>query len=863
MPNPSLSPAGGAYNTPQSVTITGASGAEIHYTTNGVDPTTSDPVIASGGTVSVGMPMTVKARAWMTGWTPSGVTAASFNFQVAVPALSPGSGSYVGSLPVSVSTITTGATLRYRTDGAEPTESDPVVTSGALTVEQSGTIRVKGFLSGWVPSSSAEGTYWINQGTAASPTLSPAPGTFTAAQTVTLTTSITGGLIRYTTDGTEPGFDSPGYAAPVSVTATTVLKARAFGPDMTGSASAGGLYRIDLGTVDPPRFSPGAGTYPTTRVVTLASETSGAFIHYRLDGVDPTQADPALTSGSTLVIDQNAHLKARAYKAGTPASVVRAAEYRVTGGAAVGANHTVALKADGTVWTWGRNDFGAFGDPLAAGGEVRTVPRRVGGIADVVAVAAGTSHTIALKRDGTVWAWGRNAQGEVGDGTATQRDAPVQALALSDVVAIASGSSHGLALKRDGTVWAWGSDGVRAYGSTPQQMTGVRGAVSVAAGTNFSFALQSDGLASGTLWSWGKNQTGTLGDGTTLDRTSPVAVLQAVTRMSGGNFHAFAVKSSGDLFSWGLNNASQLGASGADRSRPAAVAGMTSVTLTSAGPHFGLAGKADGTVWCWGDNGWGKLGDGTGVQTRPSPVQTGVSSPLTLSASGTGSHGAAVRADGTLSTWGKNDVGALGDGTTVTNATPKPVPNFMLVSSDTDRDGLTAAEEAQLGTDPNNADTNGDGVLDGAADDVGLSATNTDMDLDGVTNSVERTAGRIPSRRTPTTTVWPTGPTAGRSIRRVPRARLIRLTRPLRRSRWTSRSARYPSHKPLWPTNDPRNPARAVHPSLPSFAINHLRVLDARRQSLEQKRRHSTVGYASPAEHERRYAGTHRAPVLA
>jgi hypothetical protein len=107
-------------------------------------------------------------------------------------------------------------------------------------------------------------------------------------------------------------------------------------------------------------------------------------------------------------------------------------------------------------------------------------------------------------------------------------------------------------------------------------------------------------------------------------------------------------------------------------------------------------------------------------------------------------HAAAVKPDGTLWTWGKNDTGTLGDGTLATNGTPKPVPNFTLVLDDADGDGLSAAQEAALGTNPNSADTNGDGIPDSAALGLGLSATNTDMDGDGATNAAERTAGTNP-----------------------------------------------------------------------------------------------------------------------
>jgi hypothetical protein len=172
------------------------------------------------------------------------------------------------------------------------------------------------------------------------------------------------------------------------------------------------------------------------------------------------------------------------------------------------------------------------------------------------------------------------------------------------------------------------------------------------------------------------------------------------------------------------------------------------VAITSGSQH-GIALKADGRVWSWGYNGQGQLGDLTGT-SRTLPTESFITDVLAISTSGElSSHSAAVRSDGSLWTWGKNDAGELGDGTTVTNVTPKPVPGFSLASTalwalDSDGDGLLNSEELGLGTDGRKVDTNGDGIPDGAAVKAGLSATNTDMDGDGVSNSVEAERGTDP-----------------------------------------------------------------------------------------------------------------------
>src|SRR5262249_32940800 len=141
--------------------------------------------------------------------------------------------------------------------------------------------------------------------------------------------------------------------------------------------------------------------------------------------------------------------------------------------------------------------------------------------------------------------------------------------------------------------------------------------------------------------------------------------------------------------------------------------------------------------------GYGQLGDQTGT-THNVPVAAAISNAIAIASGSVANHSAALVSDGTLWTWGRNDLGQLGDGTRATNVTPKPVPNFMVRFIDSDRDGLSDAEEAQLGTDPHNADTNGDGISDAEAIKLGISATNMDMDGDGVSNAAERAAGTNP-----------------------------------------------------------------------------------------------------------------------
>jgi alpha-tubulin suppressor-like RCC1 family protein len=374
-----------------------------------------------------------------------------------------------------------------------------------------------------------------------------------------------------------------------------------------------------------------------------------------------------------------------------------------------GMYHTVALNGDGTVWAWGHNECGQLGDgtttdrstPVQVKG-----PGGVGFLTGVAAVAVGGNHTVALKDDGTVWAWGDNYYGQLGDGTTTNRHTPVQAKGpggagfLSAVAAVTGGMWHTIALKSDGTVWTFGyneygqlGDGTTTSRSTPVQVTGPGGAgflagvSAVAGGVFFTIALKSDG----TVWAWGRNPYGQLGDGTVTDRNTPVQVtgpggvgfLSGVAAVAGGENHTIALKSNGTVWAWGRNQDGQLGdGTTTDRSTPVQVkgpggAGFLSGVAAVAGGHWHtIAVKPDGTAWAWGNND-GTFGDGTAMD-RNTPVQVkgpGGTGFLTEVASVAGgmSHTIALKSDGTVWASGWNYYGQLGDGTTTHSYSPVQV----------------------------------------------------------------------------------------------------------------------------------------------------------------------------------------------
>jgi alpha-tubulin suppressor-like RCC1 family protein len=250
--------------------------------------------------------------------------------------------------------------------------------------------------------------------------------------------------------------------------------------------------------------------------------------------------------------------------------------------AAAGNGKTVAVLADGTVWDWGGYvPYPALGNGTT---DASSTPVQVSGLSNVTAVATAEYfgfHSLALKNDGTVWAWGPNFDGQIGDGTTTDRSTPVQVSGLTGITALAASNAGSFALKNDGTVWAWGqigadSNGIAVTSPTPMQIQGLSNVIAIAAGRSHCLALEKDG----TVWAWATDQDGNfygqLGNGTTTNSFTPAKVmsLSGVTNIGAGGFHSLAELSDGSLWTWGRNSSGQLGdGTTTDQSTPVQVEG--------------------------------------------------------------------------------------------------------------------------------------------------------------------------------------------------------------------------------------------------------------------------------------------------
>jgi alpha-tubulin suppressor-like RCC1 family protein len=277
-----------------------------------------------------------------------------------------------------------------------------------------------------------------------------------------------------------------------------------------------------------------------------------------------------------------------------------------------GESHSLALTADGSVWAWGWNRESTLGVQSL---DVSLTPLRVPAITHATRIATGYRFNLALTSDGKVWAWGRNDEGQLGVNpqSAYQRLDPMTVDGLSGMTAVACGEEHSLALKSDGTVWAWGvneygqlGDGTKNSHYTPAKVSGLTNVIDVAAGRFHSLALKTDG----TVWGWGYNGQDELGDATTNEKNTPIKIsnLSGIIAIAAGNAHSLALKSDGTVWSWGANYYGELGTGGAGK--PAQIPGLTGVVAIAGGGVHSLALKADGTVWACGWDGYGQLGNG-------------------------------------------------------------------------------------------------------------------------------------------------------------------------------------------------------------------------------------------------------------
>ncbi|HOD39855.1 MAG TPA: chitobiase/beta-hexosaminidase C-terminal domain-containing protein, partial [Candidatus Wallbacteria bacterium] len=319
----------------------------MRYTLDGSTPSATAGNIYSGP-VTLSNTTTVKAVAVKSGYSDSPVATAVYTLpnKAAAPVISPGSATYTTAQTVTIVTSTVGATIKFTTDGSIPSETNGLVYTGAFTVSATATIKAVAIKTGIINSNIVSASFVINTEKAATPVFSPAGGTYSTAQSVNLTTSTNGAIIKYTTDGSTPS-SSNGltYSSAISVNATTTIKAVATKTNMADSEVATAAYTIQE-AVSAPVFNPPAGTYDGTQSVSIISGTGGATIFYTLNGSEPTILSTQYNSA--ISITSNTTLKAIAVKSGMTASSVSTAAYTILQKAAAPSFDPVAGSYSGT-----------------------------------------------------------------------------------------------------------------------------------------------------------------------------------------------------------------------------------------------------------------------------------------------------------------------------------------------------------------------------------------------------------------------------------------------------------------------------------------------------------------------------------
>ncbi len=373
-----------------------------------------------------------------------------------------------------------------------------------------------------------------------------------------------------------------------------------------------------------------------------------------------------------------------------------------------GSAHSLVVEGDGTVWGWGADSNGQLGFDTY---DYRTQPAQIPNLTNIIAAAAGGYHSVFLKNDGTVWACGYNGDGELGNDDTTDSVIPVEVVTesgapLERVIAVAAGYYHNLALRDDGTVWAWGAnwngmlgDGTWHNAHHAIQIPGLRNVTIVKAGAYHSVALGAftpvassqrvaakrlAGMDSLKIWTWGANFSDQLGDGTYSDSPVPIAPAEfaGISDIAAGFAHTLVLQTDGTVAGWGSNASGETsGQSSPPIDTPTSIAGLEGITSIAAGSSHSLALAASGLIYSWGSNNDGQLGISE-EQGESGPVVTSKDS----------NH------SGMPDVWQIAHFGHTGiDG-----------------NADADGDGLTNAQEYRLGTDPNKSDSDGDDVPDGA-----------------------------------------------------------------------------------------------------------------------------------------------------
>jgi alpha-tubulin suppressor-like RCC1 family protein len=329
-----------------------------------------------------------------------------------------------------------------------------------------------------------------------------------------------------------------------------------------------------------------------------------------------------------------------------------------------GDNHSIAIKTNGTLWSWGSNGFGSLG----TGVPNSYTPLQIGTDRDWKFISAGLLQNLAIKNDGTLWGWGYNGKGQLGDGTNVNRTSPIRIGSDSDWEFVSTtGSGHSAGIKTDGTLWTWGENIVGTLGNGNNTNTNAPGKVGtetdwkeVYTGNTYTIALKTDG----TIWTWGNNNDGQLGVGNSVSSSNKplkVGTANNWVKISGGWGQGYAINTAGQLWAWGYNGLGSLGdGTKITRFTPIRIGTDSDWEAISSFEYHCIGIKTNGKIWTWGFNFYGQLGDSTKLdKTIPTLIKDNNWKIISAGRS----HSAAINNLGDLWDWGSNINGQLGNGT--------------------------------------------------------------------------------------------------------------------------------------------------------------------------------------------------------
>lgn len=354
-----------------------------------------------------------------------------------------------------------------------------------------------------------------------------------------------------------------------------------------------------------------------------------------------------------------------AYVSSAKATDDSSSEFSTEPMVAGGWSFSIALKSNGTVWAWGNNYYGQLGDGTT---NESYMPLQVDGVENITDIACGFAHSVILKKDGTVWSWGDNDQNK-------SKYLPFQINDLENIINIDCGAGYSVALEEDGSIWTWGDndqgqlgDGTNESRNTPVQVKNIDNITDIACGSGHMLAKRSDG----SIWGWGSNYYGSLVDNAEIAINTPIRIngIANVIAIACGGLHNLALEEDGTVWSWGYNEYGQLGnGTYENSSNPTQINNLGNIVAISCGDVISFALKEDGTVWAWGWNAYEQLGNGTNINS-PIPVQVMNLDNITILGKGMYYHSLCMESNGYVWTWGNNNGGQLGDGTTTDSNVP-------------------------------------------------------------------------------------------------------------------------------------------------------------------------------------------------